>query len=76
MGLSNKLKVAAHLNSRALLADAIESIKLGYLSVVSMLGLAATWLLGWWRLDSVVALALIPFLIKEGRAAVRGECCC
>ena len=76
MGQSNKLKVAAHLNSRALRADAIESITCGYLSVVSMLGLAATWLLGWWWLDSVAALALIPFLIKEGRAAVRGECCC
>jgi hypothetical protein len=32
-------------------------------------------LLGWWWLDSVAALALVPFLIKEGRAAVRGDCC-
>jgi divalent metal cation (Fe/Co/Zn/Cd) transporter len=40
-----------------------------------MVGLAATWLLGWWWLDSVAALVLIPFLIKEGRAAVRGDCC-
>jgi divalent metal cation (Fe/Co/Zn/Cd) transporter len=71
-----KLKVAARLNSRALRADAIESITCGYLSIVLMLGLAATWLLGWWWLDSVAALALIPFLVKEGRAAVRGECYC
>jgi divalent metal cation (Fe/Co/Zn/Cd) transporter len=71
-----KLKIAARLNSRALRADAIESITCGYLSIVLMVGLAATWLLGWWWLDSVAALALIPFLIKEGRAAVRGECCC
>jgi divalent metal cation (Fe/Co/Zn/Cd) transporter len=71
-----KLKVAARLNSRALRADAIESITCGYLSIVLMVGLAATWLFGWWWLDSVAALALIPFLIKEGRAAVRGECCC
>lgn len=70
-----KLKVAARLNSRALRADAIESITCGYLSIVLMVGLAATWLLGWWWLDSVAALALIPFLIKEGRAAVRGDCC-
>jgi len=34
-----------------------------------MVGLAATRLLGWWWLDSVAALALIPLLIKEGRAA-------
>jgi divalent metal cation (Fe/Co/Zn/Cd) transporter len=71
-----KLKVAGHLNSRALRADAIESITCGYLSIVLMVGLAASWLLGWWWLDSVAALALIPFLIKEARAAVSGGECC
>ena len=70
-----KLKVAVRLNSRALRADAIESISCGYLSIVLIVGLAATRLLGWWWLDSVAALALIPFLIKEARAAIRGECC-
>src|SRR2546427_3927904 len=70
-----KLKVAARLNSRALRADAVESITCGYLSIVLMIGLAATWLLGWWWLDSVAALALIPFLIREARAAITGESC-
>jgi divalent metal cation (Fe/Co/Zn/Cd) transporter len=71
-----KLKVAARLNSRALRADAVESIVCGYLSIVLMVGLAATRILGWWWLDSVAALALIPFIIKEAREAVRGEECC
>src|SRR5438093_5785200 len=71
-----KLKVASRLNSRALRADAIESITCGYLSIVLMIGLAATRLLGWWWLDSIAALALIPFLIKEARAAISGECDC
>src|SRR5213595_1771257 len=71
-----KLKVAARLNSRALRADAIESISCGYLSIVLIVGLSATWLLGWWWLDSVAALALIPFLVKEARAAISGECDC
>ncbi len=71
-----KLKVAARLNSRALRADAIEAIMCGYLSIVLMVGLAATRILGWWWLDSVAALALIPFLIKEGRAAISGGECC
>src|SRR5260370_38955828 len=70
-----KLKVAARLNSRALRADAIESITCGYLSIVLMIGLAATRLLGWWWVDSVAALALIPFIIKERRAAICGEPC-
>jgi len=71
-----KLKVAARLNSSALRADAIEAIVCGYLSIVLMVGLAATRILGWWWLDSVAALALIPFLIKEGRAAMAGKCGC
>ena len=71
-----KLKVAARLNSRALRADAIEAIVCGYLSIVLMVGLAATRILGWWWLDSVAALALIPFLIKEARAAIEGEDAC
>lgn len=71
-----KLKVAARLGSRALRADAIEAITCGYLSIVLIVGLAATRLFGWWWLDSVVALALIPFLIKEGREAITGECLC
>src|SRR5438132_6241327 len=71
-----KLKVAARLNSYALRADAVESISCGYLSIVLIVGLAATRLFGWWWLDSVAALALIPFLIKEGREAITGECGC
>lgn len=70
-----KLKLAARLNSRALRADAMEAITCGYLSVVMMVGLAATWLLGWWWLDSIAALVLIPFLVKEGREAISGTCC-
>jgi divalent metal cation (Fe/Co/Zn/Cd) transporter len=70
-----KLRVAARLNSRALRADAVESIVCGYLSIVLMVGLAATRILGWWWLDSVAALALIPFIIKEARAAISREAC-
>src|SRR5256712_4196635 len=71
-----KLKVAARLDSRALRADAVESITCGYLSIVLMIGLAATWLLGWRWLESVAALALIPFLVKEAGGANCGGGCC
>lgn len=72
-----KLKVAGRLGSKALRADAMEAITCGYLAVVLMLGLAVTRLLPslWW-LDSIAALALIPLLIKEGRAAITGKCSC
>lgn len=71
-----KLKVAARLQSRALRADAMEAITCGWLAVVLMAGLAATRLLGWWWLDSVLSLTLVPLLVKEGREAVTGECGC
>src|SRR5207245_8432755 len=48
-----KFKVAARLNSRALRADAVESITCGYLSIVLMIVLAATRLLGGGWLESV-----------------------
>lgn len=71
-----KLRVAARLNSRALRADAMEAITCGYLSVVLIAGLAATRLFGWWWLDSAASLVLVPFLVKEGREAIAGECGC
>src|SRR5205814_10196437 len=57
-----KLKVATRLNSRALRADAIESITCGYLSIVLLIGLAASWFLGCLWLDIVDALALFSYL--------------
>lgn len=72
-----KLRVAARLNSRALRADAMEAITCGYLSLVLMVGLTVTRLFpALWGLDSVAALALIPFLQREGREAVTGTCSC
>ena len=73
-----KLKLAGpqRLNSKALRADAMESLTCGYLSWVLIAGLAVTRLLGWWWLDSAAALVLVPFLVKEGRAALTGGCHC
>ena len=70
-----KIRVAAEIGSRALRADAMETITCGYLSWVLLAGLVANALLHWWWLDSAAALVLVPFLIKEGREAIAGECC-
>jgi divalent metal cation (Fe/Co/Zn/Cd) transporter len=74
----HKLKVAAadRLNSKALRADAMEAFTCGYLSILLIVGLAATRFFRLWWLDSVAALFLIPLLIKEGREAIKGECGC
>ena len=71
-----KLAVAEAIGSRALRADAVESITCGYLAAAVVIGLIAQLLTGFWWLDAVTALAIVWFLVKEGREAWRGEACC
>lgn len=71
-----KLRIADKIGSKALRADAMETFTCGFLSWILLAGLGATSLLHWWWLDSVAALVLVPFLIKEGREAISGQCEC
>ena len=71
-----KLRIADTIGSKALRADAMETFTCGFLSWVLLGGLGANALLHWWWLDSVGALVLVPFLIKEGKEAISGECGC
>jgi divalent metal cation (Fe/Co/Zn/Cd) transporter len=71
-----KLAVAAQLGSRALRADAIEAVTCGWLSFVVVLGLLVQLAIGAWWIDSVASLAILWFLIKEGREAWAVEECC
>jgi divalent metal cation (Fe/Co/Zn/Cd) transporter len=45
---------------------------------VVVISLAAQWLTGGWWIDSVGSLAIVWFLIKEGRESWSGndDCCC
>lgn len=71
-----KIEAADKIGSRALRADAMETLTCGYLAWVLLAGLAANAVLHWWWLDSIAALAIVPFLIKEGREAITGKCGC
>lgn len=68
-----KLTVAAKLGSRALRADAHETIVCAWLSATTLLGLGLNALLGWWWADPVAALAMLPLIVREGVEAWRGE---
>jgi divalent metal cation (Fe/Co/Zn/Cd) transporter len=70
-----KLDIAEKIGSRALRADAVEAITCGWLSFVVVASLAAQWLTGAWWIDSIGALAIVWFLIKEGREAWSEEDC-
>src|SRR5215472_9384032 len=69
------LGLAETLGSRAMRADAVESITCGWLSFVAALGLVAQFLVGAWWIDAVTSLAIVWFLVKEGREAWNQEAC-
>ena len=71
-----KLAVAQQLGSRALRADAMESITCGWLSFVVVIGLVAQLASGAWWVDSAASLAIVYFVIEEGREAWNGGECC
>ena len=70
-----KIDIAEKIGSRALRADAMEAVTCGWLSFVVVVTLAAQWLVGAWWIDGVGSLAIVWFLVKEGREAWRSEFC-
>ena len=68
-----KRAVAGQLESRALRADAAEAVACLWLSLVVVVGLVAQFALGAWWIDAVTSLAIVWFLVKEGREAWEGD---
>ena len=71
-----KLRLAEALGSRALRADAVESITCGWLSLVVVAGLLVQLIVGAWWVDAVTSLAIVWFLLREGKEAWEGGECC
>ena len=71
----HKIAIAEKIGSRALRADPMESITCGWLSFVVLAGMVAQLVLGAWWVDSVTSLAIVYFLVKEGREAWAVEEC-
>jgi divalent metal cation (Fe/Co/Zn/Cd) transporter len=71
-----KLNLAEALGSRALRTDAVESITCGLLSLVVVATLVAQLVIGAWWVDAVASLAIVWFLIREGREAWENKECC
>ena len=71
-----KLVLAETLSSRALKADAVESITCGWLSLVVVAALILQLAICAWWVDAVASLGIVWFLIREGREAWSGEQCC
>lgn len=70
-----KRRTGRELGSRALVADAAETLACAYLSFTLLLGLMANAWLGWWWADPLAALVMVPFILREAREAWEGEAC-
>jgi divalent metal cation (Fe/Co/Zn/Cd) transporter len=70
-----KRRLSATTGSAALRADAAQSALCAYLSLIALAGLAinAIWHVKW--ADPIAALVVVPFVIWEGREAMRGKAC-
>jgi divalent metal cation (Fe/Co/Zn/Cd) transporter len=71
-----KLAVADRLGSRALRADAVESLTCGWLAFVVIAALVAQLLIGAWWVDALASLGIVWFVLREGREAWNNKACC
>ena len=65
-----KQRTGRRMGSRALEADALETWLCAYLSAALLIGLALNSILGWWWADPVAGLAMVPFMVWQGRRAI------
>jgi divalent metal cation (Fe/Co/Zn/Cd) transporter len=68
-----KTSISKKIGSRALKAEATESLACDLQDLTLLVGLGANAVFGWWWADPVAAVLLIPWLLKEGREAFLGE---
>ena len=70
-----KLRAANAIGSRALRAEAKETLACSYLSLALLVGLAANAAAGWWWADPIAALLMVPWLVREGLEGMRADAC-
>ena len=61
-----KKKTGKEIGSKALVADAKETLVCAWLSLALLLGLVLNVLFGWWWADPFAGLIIVGFLFKEG----------
>jgi len=72
-----KRRLAAEHESAALRADAAESALCGYLALIALGGVAINTIWTVPSADAIAAVAIVPFIVREGWIAVRrAEVCC
>jgi divalent metal cation (Fe/Co/Zn/Cd) transporter len=70
-----KTDLATKLGSPALRLEAKQALYCDLQDVPVIVGLVASLAFGWWWADPLVALAIVPLLIREGREGLGGNAC-
>ena len=68
-----KRRVAAELGSRALDSDSRQADFCAYLSAILLVGLALQFVFGWWWIDPLAALMMVPIIAREGVEGMRAQ---
>ena len=71
-----KRRVAVAMGSAALVAESRQTLICTYLSAILLGGLLLNAVAGWWWADPVAALAMVPFIAREGLEELRGRDAC
>jgi divalent metal cation (Fe/Co/Zn/Cd) transporter len=71
-----KRRVARQIGSGAMRADSKQADFCAYLSAILLCGLLLNAFFGWWWMDPVAGLAMVPIIGKEGIGGLRAEACC
>jgi divalent metal cation (Fe/Co/Zn/Cd) transporter len=66
-----KKRIGSEIGSKALSADGSCSIVCAYMAWTVLAGVALSAIFGWWWIDSISALALVYFVVKEGWESVQ-----
>lgn len=66
-----KKRIGSEIGSQALRADGSCSMVCAYMAWTVVVGAVLNAILGWWWIDSLAALALVYFVVKEGWEAVQ-----
>lgn len=68
-------RTGRELGSASAVADSKQTLVCSYLSAALLVGLIANSVLGWAWADSLAALVIAAFAVREGREAWRGDSC-
>jgi divalent metal cation (Fe/Co/Zn/Cd) transporter len=71
-----KRRVAARIDSRALVADSRQTDICAYLSAILLGGLLLNALFSWWWADPIAAVCMLPLIVREGFESFRGDTSC